>query len=200
MDLFGNDPTANLLPGDGVVNYHGPILNLVESRRYCETLLRTVPWKNDEAIIYGKHVITARKVAWYGDSNYTYTYSGTTKTAVVWTKELSELKTLVEERTGASYNSCLLNLYSSGEEGMGWHSDDEKSLGRNTTIASVSFGAERKFAFRHKRTEQTLSLVLEDGSLLVMKGSTQTHWQHCVPKTKKIEMPRINLTFRTMVL
>src|SRR5258708_23243601 len=167
MDLFGIDPTTNLLPCDGIVNYHGPVLTLAEARHYYEALLSTVPWRNDEAVIYGKHIITARKVAWYGDANYRYTYSGTTKTALVWTTELLKLKTLIEAKTGTRFNSCLLNLYASGEEGMGWHSDDEKSLGRNTTIASLSLGAERKFALRHKRTDETRSLILENGSLLV---------------------------------
>jgi alkylated DNA repair dioxygenase AlkB len=200
MDLFGNDPTANLLPYDGTVNYHGPILTVAETRRYYEVLLRDIPWKNDEAVIFGKHIITARKVAWYGDANYSYTYSGTTKQAMIWTSELLDLKAIVEKITGTIFNSCLLNLYHNGEEGMAWHSDDEASLGKNTTIASVSLGAERKFSFKHKRSQETTSVVLESGSLLVMKGTTQTHWLHRLPPSKKIKTPRINLTFRTIVL
>lgn len=200
MDLFGNDPTVNLLPADGTVNYYGRILDHAESLRYCDTLLQTIPWKNDEAVIFGKHIVTARKVAWYGDSHYAYAYSGTTKQALIWTEELRDLKSLIEILTGATFNSCLLNLYHDGNEGMAWHSDDEKSLGRNTTIASLSFGAERKFCFKHKRTQETVSLMLEDGSLLVMKDATQTHWLHRLPKSAKIRTPRINLTFRTIVL
>ncbi|MEY4484578.1 MAG: hypothetical protein RL693_2030, partial [Verrucomicrobiota bacterium] len=133
-------------------------------------------------------------------SNFSYTYSGTTKQALVWTEELRELKVLVEKFSGTSFNSCLLNLYHDGDEGMAWHSDDEKSLGRNTTIASLSFGAERKFCFKHKRTQQTVSLMLESGSLLVMKDATQSYWLHRLPKSAKIKTPRINLTFRTIVL
>lgn len=200
MDLFGNDPAVNLLPMDGTVNYHGRILDHAEAARYYEALLTGIPWKNDEAIIFGKHIVTARKVAWYGDSNYAYAYSGTTKQALIWTKELQELKSRVEKLSGATFNSCLLNLYHDGNEGMAWHSDDEKSLGKNTTIASLSFGAERKFCFKHKRTQETVSLLLEDGSLLVMKDATQTHWLHRLPKSAKIKTPRINLTFRTIVL
>jgi alkylated DNA repair dioxygenase AlkB len=199
MNLFGNDPTLNLLPCDGTVNYFGAILPPIKTERYFEALLNKVPWKNDEAIIFGRHIVTARKVAWYGDSRYSYTYSGTTKEALVWNDELRELKAIVESRSRSTFNSCLLNLYHDGNEGMAWHSDDEKALARNGAIASVSFGAERKFCFKHKRTQQTSSIILENGSLLVMKDATQTHWLHSLPKTKRITTPRINLTFRTIV-
>ena len=147
---------------------------------------------------FGKHVTTKRKVAWYSESEYLYTYSSTTKRALAWTKELSELKQIVEKYAGTKFNSCLLNLYHNGNEGMGWHSDDEKPLGKNNTIASFSFGAERKFSFKHKQTKQTVSLILEHGSLLIMKGVTQSNWLHSLPKSKNITQPRINLTFRTI--
>jgi len=117
----------------------------------------------------------------------------------MWTPELLELKAIAEQRTGETYNSCLLNLYHTGEEGMAWHSDGEKDLKKDGAIASLSFGAERKFAFKHKRTGETVSIVLEHGSLLVMKGTTQTHWLHRLPPTKKIHSPRVNLTFRTII-
>lgn len=199
MELFPPDPAANLLPCDGIVTYHGPILGQAEARNYYESLMSEVPWKNDEVVMFGKPVITARKVAWYGDPGMSYTYSGTTKQPLPWTRELHELKSIAEERTGAIFNSCLLNLYHDGREGMGWHSDDEKSLARDGAIASMSFGAERKFSFRHKRTRETVSVMLESGSLLVMAGETQTHWHHQLPKSAKVSTPRINLTFRTMV-
>ncbi len=199
MDLSGNDPVVNLLPCDGTVNYFGRILDLDENRRYYEALLKTIPWKNDAVVIFGKHIVTARKVAWYGDAHYSYTYSGTTKQALAWTKELLALKGIAEKLTAAKFNSCLLNLYHDGSEGMAWHSDDESSLARNSTIASLSFGAERKFRFKHKQTQQAVSLILETGSLLVMKDATQTYWRHCLPKSKRIKTPRINLTFRTMI-
>ena len=178
------------------------ILASCEAQDYFEALLTTVPWRNDEAVICGKRIVTARKVAWYGDSSYSYTYSGTTKIALPWTKELRTLKSLVEEEVGCLFNSCLCNLYHDGSEGMGWHSDDEKALGQNTAIGSLSLGAERKFSLRHKRKgdSPSISIQLENGSLLVMKGTTQTFWQHSVPKTAKIAIPRINLTFRTIFL
>ena len=116
-----------------------------------------------------------------------------------WTKELAALKSITEEITQTTFNSCLLNLYHSGNEGMAWHSDDEKSLGKDTVIASLSFGAERKFCFKHKRTGQVISLLLESGSLLLMKGATQTNWLHRLPPTTKVTQPRVNLTFRTIM-
>jgi len=202
MNLFQPEPNRSLLPYDGIVNYHGPVLSSGEAQCYLDVLLNTVPWKHDEAVIYGKRIQTARKVAWYGDSEYSYTYSGTTKVALLWTKELLALKHLVEQKTSHTFNSCLCNLYNTGGEGMSWHSDDEKALGRNNTIASLTLGAERKFSFRHKsrRDDDPISIVLENGSLLVMKVGTQTFWQHSLPKTAKISAARINLTFRTIVL
>ena len=199
MDLFNPDKITNILPHDGVVNYHGKILPHPAASEYLELLLNTIAWKNDEAIIFGKHFITKRKAAWYGDADFRYTYSNTTKQALTWTKELLDLKQLVEEITGTTFNSCLLNLYHTGEEGMAWHSDDEKTLGKNPAIASVSFGAERKFAFKHKKTKKTTSIILEHGSLLVMREDTQTNWLHRLPPTKKVDRPRVNLTFRTII-
>jgi alkylated DNA repair dioxygenase AlkB len=201
MDLFNQhiDETINYLPQDGAVNYYGKLLTVKQADHYLDKLLNTIHWKNDEAVIFGRHIITKRKVAWYGNDNYDYTYSNITRHALKWTKELLELKQLVEEKTGGTFNSCLLNLYHNGDEGMAWHSDDEKTLGENSAIASFSFGAERKFSFKHRQTKETISMMLEHGSLLVMKGATQTHWLHCLPKSKRITTPRVNLTFRTMI-
>ena len=198
MDLFNinHDGSKNLLPKDGVVNYFGKLLATQEANNYFDRLFNTIAWKNDEAVIFGKHIITKRKVAWYGDRNFNYTYSNTTKQALSWTKELLELKDMVEEKTGEMFNSCLLNLYHNGDEGMAWHSDAEKDLKKNGAIASFSFGAERKFAFKHKQTKEVVSLVLEHGSLLVMKGTTQSNWLHRLPPTKLVTKPRVNLTFR----
>lgn len=201
MDLFNfeRDNETNLLPQDGMVNYFGKIFSAEEANRYFEILLNTIQWKNDEVVIFGKKIITKRKVAWYGDREFEYTYSKITRKAHLWTSELVQLKKQVETISGETFNSCLLNLYHSGNEGMGWHSDAEKDLKVNAAIASVSFGAERKFAFKHKESKETVSLNLEHGSLLIMKGTTQAHWLHRLPPTKKVLFPRINLTFRTIV-
>jgi len=199
MDLFNQDRISNLLHKDGLVNYYRNVLTHSQANLYFDLLSQKIIWENDETVIFGKRIITKRKVAWYGDSDYTYTYSNTTKQALVWTKELSDLKQIVEEFTETKFNSCLLNLYHDGNEGIAWHSDDEKSLEKNSIIASLSFGAERKFSFKHKQTKETISVVLEHGSLLIMKDATQTNWLHSLPKSKKITRPRINLTFRTIV-
>lgn len=201
MDLFNNqiDTLRNLLPKDGTVNYYGKLMIRKKADYFFNSLLNTIPWKNDEAIIFGKRIITKRKVAWYGDDAFEYSYSNTTKKALPWTTELLELKGLVEQKTNETYNSCLLNLYHNGDEGMAWHSDAEKDLKKNAAIASLSFGAERKFAFKHKQTKQTISFTLEHGSLLIMKDTTQTYWLHRLPPTKKILTPRVNLTFRTII-
>ena len=202
IDLFNLkiDTERNLLPTGGTVNYFGKIFSDEEASRYYEILLNTIDWKNDEAIIFGKRIVTKRRVAWYGSQEFEYTYSKITKKANLWTTELLLLKKLIEKKTGETFNSCLLNLYHSGEEGMAWHSDDEKDLKKNGAIASVSFGAERKFAFKHKQTKETIALNLAHGSLLIMKGATQTNWLHRLPPTKKVDEARINLTFRTIIL
>lgn len=201
MELFENlfDSQRNLLPKDGIVNYYGKVMDQSKANHYLNSLLKNIEWKNDEAFIYGKKIITKRKVAWYGEKPFSYTYSKITKQALPWTKDLIALKSLIEEMSGETYNSCLLNLYHCGEEGMAWHSDGEKDLKKNGAIASLSFGAERKFAFKHRETKEKVELMLEHGSLLVMKGTTQSHWLHRLPPTKKISTPRVNLTFRTIV-
>lgn len=200
MDLFSTETIKNILPFDGVTNYHGIILDKNQCDFYFKILRTTIQFKNDEAIIFGKKIITKRKVAWYGESAYSYTYSKVTKTANIFTKELLALKKMVETASGETYNSCLLNLYHSGEEGMTYHSDGEKMLKKNGAIASLSLGAVRKFSFKHKENKQRVDVVLENGSLLVMKKGTQTNWLHRLPPTKKVILPRINLTFRTIEL
>jgi len=199
LDLFNQDQYSNILPYDGETVYYGKILKQKDALYYLDKLLTTIEWKNDEAHIFGKHFITKRKVAWYGDRDFHYTYSNATKHALAWTKELKALKDLVEEISGATYNSCLLNLYHDGDEGMAYHSDDEKTLEQHGAIASMSFGAERRFLFRHKKTKERITQFLENGSLLVMKGATQTNWLHRLPKMAKIKTPRVNLTFRKML-
>ena len=201
MKLFEDiiEKTKNWLPADGTVNYYGKLLNKNEADFYLNKLLETIEWRNDEAIIFGKKIITKRKVAWYGEKPFEYTYSNITKYALSWTKELLELKTIIEKETGETFNSCLLNLYHNGEEGMAWHSDGETDLKKDGAIGSLSFGAERKFSFKHKQTDNKVELILEHGSLLVMKGTTQKHWLHRLPPTKKVMKPRVNLTFRTII-
>lgn len=200
MDLFNQNKIQNILPYDGITEYYGKVLSEKQSQSFYKILISSIDWKQDEAVIFGKLIQTKRKVAWCGDLPYNYTYSNTTKQALPWTKELLALKELVEKESGATYNSCLLNLYHSGGEGMAWHSDGEKMLKKNGEIASLTLGAERKFSFKHKVSKQKIDIILERGSLLVMKDTTQTNWLHRLPPTKLIKTPRINLTFRTIVL
>lgn len=196
---FAEEP-HNLLPreGEGEAIYHGVLFKQPTADALFSALHRSIPWEHDEVFLFGKKIVTARQVAWFGDQGCRYTYSGKTHHALPWTPELLSIKEAVEALTDTSFNSCLANLYHEGEQGMGWHQDNEKELGPNPTIASVSFGAQRRFDFRHKESREKISVHLEHGSLLVMSGSTQTHWQHQLPKTKKISTPRINLTFRTI--
>ena len=189
----------NLLSKDGTAYYYPKFLTFDEANRYFHSLLQNIPWKNDEVVVFGKRIVTKRKTAWYGDSNYVYIYSNTIKQALPWTRELVNLKQIVENLSNTKFNSCLLNLYHDGNEGMGWHSDDEKSIEDNSAIASVSFGEERNFSFKHKQSNKTISVLLEHGSLLLMKNATQKNWLHSLPKSRKITRPRINLTFRRMV-
>jgi alkylated DNA repair dioxygenase AlkB len=199
MQLFPELVHQNLLPLDGVVEYYGKIFSTEEANNFTQIFLDTIDWKHDEVIIFGKKITTKRKVAWYADDGLSYTYSNIKKYALPFTKELLLLKKMVEEKTGATYNACLLNLYHNGDEAMAWHSDDEKELVKNASIASLSFGAERKFMFKHKTTGQTISLNLENGSLLCMKNETQTYWLHRLTKSTKVHTARVNLTFRSMI-
>lgn len=200
MDLFNTeiDSSKNVLPYGGVVNYYGKLFTLPEANQYFDSLSKNIKWENDQASIYGKLIITKRKVAWYADKDFDYTYSNITKKALPWTRDLLELKSIAEEKSKEKFNSCLLNLYHDGSEGMAWHSDGEKALKKNGAIASLSFGAERKFAFKHKESKEKISIVLEHGSLLIMKDTTQSNWLHRLPPTKRVTKMRINLTFRTI--
>lgn len=193
------DPLKNLLPYDGTVQYYGEIFDLLRADDYFRYLLESIAWQHDEAMIFGKKVTTKRKVAWYGDQAFSYTYSKITKHALPWTEELHTLKRIVESHTNEQFNSCLLNLYHDGAEGMAWHSDAEVDLKKDGAIASLSFGAERRFLFKHKRSEEIVETILPHGSLLVMKDQTQTHWLHRLPTMARIKTPRINLTFRMIV-
>lgn len=201
MDLFESAAGApeNLLPRDGIVYYYGVVMPKADADDMLSRLLRDIAWKHDEAVIYGRKITTRRMVAWYADAPFEYTYSKITKRALPWTADLLRLKKLAEDVTGETYNSCLLNLYHDGSEGMAWHADAERDLKKNGAIGSLSFGAARKFAFKHKKTGETVSRVLEHGSVLVMKGTTQTHWLHRLPPTVTVTQPRVNLTFRTIV-
>jgi alkylated DNA repair dioxygenase AlkB len=172
----------NIIPHGGEAIYHGEILDEHVADSIFEKLLRETKWKKDEWIIYDKHHFTPRKVAWYSKRR-------------TWPDELLYIKEKVEALTGVTYKNVLLNLYETGDIGLGWHRDEE-SVAEDSSIASVSLGAERIFKFRHNDTKETVSVVLEHGSLLEMKGVLQNFWKHHLPKAARVHHPRINLTFR----
>lgn len=187
---------SNLLPRDGVVKYFSNFLNDRNNYVLMDHLLSSIDWKSDQLWMFGKLVITRRQVAWIGDPKCSYTYSGVKKKPQPWTQELLVIKKHLEKFTGVKFNSCLLNLYHDGNDGMGWHSDDERELDPQTPIASISLGAVRKFNFRHRSDKTTVSILLENGSLLLMNPPTQIFWKHALMKSKTIQESRINLTFR----
>ncbi|SIT89902.1 alpha-ketoglutarate-dependent dioxygenase AlkB family protein [Pontibacter indicus] len=178
--------------------YYAPhFFTKAESDLYLQRLTEEVAWQQEEIRMFGKQLPLPRLTAWYGDKGYTY--SGLYNAPQPWLPVLLELKEKVEAASGDKYNSVLLNYYRHGQDSMGWHADDEKSLAPG--IASISLGGERGFAFRH-RTRKDLppvKLTLQHGSLLLMQGATQQHWHHQLPKTSRPIAPRINLTFRTIV-
>ena len=190
--------SQTIINKDGIAIYTDSLIPAEKSEFFLLQLSKNIQWKNDESVIFGKHYITRRKTAWYGDGPFNYTYSKIKRTALPWTNELLEIKHVVENNESTKFNSCLLNFYHDGDDGMGWHSDNEKELKKNGVIASVSLGVERKFSFKHKRTEEKIHLMLKNGSLLVMKGQIQNNWMHQLPNSKKIREPRINLTFRAI--
>ena len=187
---------VNLLPRDGGAHYYPAFISSVDSNKLMEQLLQSLQWQSDQIKMFGKLVTTRRKVAWIGDPRCTYSYSGVKKSPKAWTPEILFVKNQREELAQSEFNSCLLNLYHDGEDGMGWHSDNEKELDASAPIVSLSLGAQRKFAFRHKGDKTTIPLYLENGSALMMRSPTQEFWQHALLKTKRVSSPRINLTFR----
>ena len=194
--MINNRP--NILPQDGIALYYEKIVNDEEIKGLYDALLNNIHWENERVIMFGKEIVTKRKVAFFSDPSISYRYASKTKIGLPWTSTLLIIKNIVESITKESYNACLLNLYHNGEESMGWHSDNEKEIIANSSIASLSLGANRKFSFKHKVSKETVSIELEDGSLLEMKGSIQAHWWHALLKSKKVTAARINLTFRQM--
>lgn len=189
---------ANLLPKDGTVTYVSNVFDPNSCSTLFTLLRASLNWQQDQLFMFGKLITTKREVAWVGDAGCSYTYSGVKKFPQAWTPELLRIKQTAEKLANYTFNSCLLNLYHDGHQGMGWHSDDEVELEQSAPIASVSFGGERKFSFKHKFEKLGASVILENGSLLLMHPPTQHFWQHSLTKTKRIVLPRINLTFRAI--
>lgn len=162
--------------------------------RVFAELRDAIAWEQHPIRVHGRTVLTPRLTAWMGDS--AYTYSGVTNEPRLWPPQLAELRQRLADELGAEFNSCLANLYRDGRDSMGYHSDDEPELGPQPVIASISLGARRRFALRHRETRQRWTWELGDGDLLVMSGESQSDYAHAVPKTSRPVGPRMNLTFR----
>ena len=192
------EPTGMaLVTTDGEVHYLPLAFQAVVADDYLARLRREIDWQQEEIVLFGTRRQVPRLVAWHGDPGAAYRYSGVEHDPRPWTVTLLEIRERVECLSGHRFNSVLLNLYRNGRDGMGWHADDEPELGADPVIASVSLGATRRFRMHHRRRrDQRVAIDLEHGSLLLMRGPTQHHWLHAVPKTARPTGERINLTFR----
>ena len=199
LDLFNNDNQLRDLKNNLNVEYIRDCFNKTEREVFFELLKKNIDWKQDFIKMFGKSHPLPRLTAWYGDEKKTYTYSGIPMTPLPWTKDLMEVKSKIEVYSKIQFNSVLLNYYRTGNDSVSWHSDDEKELGEEPIIGSVSFGELRKFRLRNKEDKKLIhNYELDNGSLLIMRGKTQKYWEHEIPKTKKNVRSRINLTFRVV--
>jgi alkylated DNA repair dioxygenase AlkB len=189
----------NLLPFHGEVLLFENFFNQKECEKYLNHLMHEIKWKQEPIRIFGKQVMQPRLTAWYGDTGKAYNYSGITMHPHQWTNELLEIKNKIEAVAATNFTSALLNVYRNGNDSMGWHRDNEKELGLNPVIGSVSFGAVRIFRLRdHVDKKLVIPVELDNGSFLLMRGETQHYWEHALPKTNKQIDERINITFRTI--
>ncbi len=189
----------NIISHNGEVFYMKNTFDLDEADLLYKKLLSDIEWKQEPIKIYGKMIMQPRLTAWYGEQGKDIFYSGISMKPYPWSAALLEIKERVEKILQVKFSSALLNLYRDGNDSLGWHRDNEKELGPNPTIASVSFGASRTFFLRDYKTKsEKHSIELEHGSLLVMKKETQHHWEHSIPKRKRVLDPRVNITFRVM--
>ena len=186
---------------DSDINLHQDHFDAEIAGNLLRELTEEIPWVQNKIKFYGKESLVPRLESWHGDEGMSYTYSGIRMDAKPWTKNLLMIKESIEPIAKTTFNSVLINYYRDGKDRVAWHSDDEKELGKNPVIASVSLGAERKFKLRHKKYKENQlqhEVFLQNGSLLLMSGSTQHHWLHEIPRTAKPIGPRINLTFRVI--
>lgn len=207
MDIFGNPipPKSGSNPKEGLTViengeyiFYSNFFSKQESDILLKDLRNNIVWKQESMNMYGKKIDFPRLTAWYGNNDKPYSFSGITLQPLPWTSEILTIKNNIEPIAKTVFNSVLLNLYRDGNDSISWHTDAEKELGINPIIASVNFGATRKFQLRHIKTREKLEIELTHGSLLIMQGELQHFWQHQVPKTSKPVGERINLTFRVI--
>ena len=191
---FPHKESRNLLPYDGEIYLFEDAVDSPDTR--LVQLIEGLAWAQQQIVVFNRLHNEPRLSAWYGDPDCSYTYSGITLIPKPWVEPLLTIKKACEGLSGTIFNSVLANLYRDGNDSMGWHADNEPELGPNPTIASVSFGAERRFDLRHRISNEKVQIVLPHGSILVMSGETQLHWMHAIAKTKKVREPRVNLTYR----
>ena len=205
VDIFGNIVESKSAPKtktglttieNGEYLFYPNFFTKSESDIFFQKLKSEIEWKQESMNMYGKKINFPRLTAWYGDNDKPYSFSGITLSPKVWNEELVSIKSKIEPIAKVDFNSVLLNRYRDGNDSISWHTDAEKELGLNPVIASVNFGATRKFQLRHIKTKEKLEIELTNGSLLIMQGELQHFWQHQVPKTKELKTERINLTFR----
>ncbi len=187
---------GELLPRDGSAILSPDFLEAEIADSLFSTLLASHQWESQSLIMFGKKVDEPRMSTWYADPHLPYTYSGAQRTPHPWTTELNDIRHLCEQHVEHTFNGVLVNLYRTGADHLGWHSDDESVNGPEPIIASISLGAERRFDLRHRDSGERISTMLPHGSLLVMSGRSQSHWVHRIPKSSSLTEPRINLTFR----
>jgi len=199
-EIFSESIGLNILPFQGKVEFYPDLFSPTESILYLELLKNDISWKQEPIKIMGKEIMQPRLTAWYGDPGKSYRYSGIKMNPLSWNSFLLEIKERIENRAGVQFNSVLLNFYRTGQDSMGWHRDNEKELGPEPIIGSISFGATRTFQFRpYKEKKPRLDIPLGSGSGLVMRGETNHFWEHRIPKSPKLLTPRINLTFRRII-
>ena len=184
------------VPANLPIEYISNWITLELADSLLHGLLNKVDWQTEEITMFGKKIIVPRKIAWFGEKDALYHYSGVVHHPLTWLLSLKHIQERLAQEHNIQSNSVLCNLYKDGQDYMGWHQDNEKELGKNPVIASISLGASRKFMFRHKQTKEKHSIILNSGSLLIMKDACQEDWQHSLPKMTSINYPRINLTFR----
>lgn len=201
LDMFAEVPDYNqpVKINNGKYLYIPNFYDKIEADVYLDTFIEGIKWKQESMNMYGKQIPFPRLTSWYGDSDKPYSFSGITLQPHSWSKELLEIKKDIEPKSGVQFNSVLLNRYRNGNDSISWHTDAEKELGENPIIASVNFGAERKFQLKHIETNEKIEIILKHGSLLIMMGELQHYWKHQVPKTKKVQAERVNLTFRVIL-
>ena len=189
----------NLLTHDGELYLVKGFYQANDAQQLFKTLLQSLAWRQEQIFLYGRWVKVPRLMCWYGDEGACYQYSGVNHQPLPWTEALLQAKQEIELQFQCTFNSVMANLYRNGSDSMGCHADDEKELGKNPLIASLSLGEERLLKFRHQQSKEVVDVILSDGDLLLMAGEIQHHWRHELPKTKKQKSERINLTFRKIL-